>query len=223
MEGNRFEEGDGADTPPEAEQERTPDNNRRRDLLKGGVAGSVLFTLSGRPAWANNCSESGRMSGNLSSGHEPCNGGEGCSPGFWTQAGWDQWHEELSKQALFGEVFRVDPFGATLGDVILRQARPEDDFTDDPEWGGRYADKLKDWGRQVVAALQNAASYVDFDLTLLELEDKVYTDYQQALYQGTAQDAREIIVRSQEELDAMNNQGCPLDAGFSRSMGAWRN
>jgi hypothetical protein len=160
------------------------------------------------------------MSGNLSSGHEPCNGGEGCSVSFWLGEGLGQWHEELQWGVAFGEVFRVDPFGASLGKVIQGQAAPRDDLTADPDWGGKYADELRKWGPQVVAALQNAASSVDFELTLLELEDKVVTDYTLAR-SGSAQGGVRVIQRSCRELETMNGLECPLARGFPRPLRPW--
>mgnify|MGYP006280704717 CR=1 FL=1 len=193
----------------------------RRHFLKGAAAGTVLFSLAGRPAWANNCSESGRMSGNLSGGEEACNGGEGCSTGFWSGPGWDQWHEDLRPGALFSDVFRADPFepGATLGQVIQGQAGvKENGLTGDPDFGEQYSDHLKRWGEQLVAALQNAASPVDFGMTVLEVDSLAYNNYQIASRQTDAKQAKDVIERSQSYFQARNRKYCPLDAGFSANL-----
>lgn len=57
-------------------------NQKRRKLAKAGLgAGAVMATLASRPVFANACSISGMMSGNVSHpGQQPC---QGCTPGYW--------------------------------------------------------------------------------------------------------------------------------------------
>lgn len=188
--------------PEEAGTGTQSQRNGRRGFLKGAAAGSVLFSVSGRPAWANNCSMSGMMSGNLSTQEEPCDGGEGCSPGFWkTHPG--LWHDQFPPT----DSFKWGPFkGSTLWEVINKSAEPEGTFTDDKQ----FALALKNWGFHVVAAVQNASTTVDFGMTVFELEDKVSKDWKEAQRQINAELAKEVIEASKDELDALNNQGCPL-------------
>ena len=56
----------------------------RRRLTGAGLGVSAIFTLASRPVWANQCTLSGMMSGNLSSpAAQAC---AGCTPGYWKQS-----------------------------------------------------------------------------------------------------------------------------------------
>jgi hypothetical protein len=58
--------------------------NSRRGLIKKAAAGSALFaTVSARPVWAGQCSLSGTLSGNVSTGTDICRDFFGYSPGGW--------------------------------------------------------------------------------------------------------------------------------------------
>ncbi|MFT4937518.1 MAG: hypothetical protein ACI88A_000535 [Paraglaciecola sp.] len=60
--------------------------NARRGLIKKAAAGSALFaTVSSRPVWAGQCSLSGTLSGNVSTGTDMCTDFEGYSPGGWKE------------------------------------------------------------------------------------------------------------------------------------------
>lgn len=57
----------------------------RRRFLIGGSAVPVVLTLSGRTAFADNCTYSGAMSGNLSN-QRTSSCAKGLSPGYWKAA-----------------------------------------------------------------------------------------------------------------------------------------
>ncbi len=61
--------------------EDAPVNASRRRLTGGALGVAAVFTLASRPVWANQCSISGMMSGNLSKPKEPACAG--CTPGYW--------------------------------------------------------------------------------------------------------------------------------------------
>ena len=65
---------------PDASSSPAADSARRRfTAVLGG--GAVILTLAGKPVWANQCTVSGMMSGNLSAPKStPC---QGCTPGYW--------------------------------------------------------------------------------------------------------------------------------------------
>lgn len=166
----------------------------RRRFMRGAGAGSVVaLSLLARPAWARNCSYSGRMSGNLSAqDDEPC-GGEGRSPGYWKNHA-IEWHDQWPTSMLFYDAFGVDAFpGRTLGEVIWAEnglSVPEDG-------DARYVNMLTQLGVQAVAALQNAATPVSYLMTVAE----VVESFRQAYSTGDA--ARMEITKN--SFDQLNN------------------
>ena len=55
--------------------------NRRRQLITALTLSPIALTLASRPAWANGCSVSAQLSGNLS--HQGTIGCAGFTPGYW--------------------------------------------------------------------------------------------------------------------------------------------
>jgi hypothetical protein len=193
----------------------------RRRFLGGATAtGLVAFTVVGRPAWANGCSLSAQMSGNTSAqmDSEPC-GGEGLSPGFWKNHTSD-WHSEFPPSMLFASAFGVNAFsGSTLYDVISLQASRDKDSSGDffetskssgsseeqTNWAkkqAQYNNALRTLGMHAVAALQNAASPLRYDLTVTEVQ----LSFEKA-YNSGKRDEMEI---TKTQLDRLNNQGGTL-------------
>lgn len=199
-------------------------NETRRKLTKAGIASvPVMLTLSSRPVWARSCSVSGQMSGNLSDANEePC-GGQGCTPGFWKTHSFSHWSPQFPPDELFMTVFGVDAFpGLSLYEVInLRCA----DLNDGPildmvglpgscffmapppvaiqERQVRQA--IIQLGFHAVAALQNAATEVSYDLTVMQVTDMFAAAYS-SCSKASIEDLKDI-------LDTYNNQGCPFGGG----------
>jgi hypothetical protein len=67
------------DDVPDTTQDESIDASRRR-LTGAALGATAVFTLASQPVWANQCSISGMMSGNLSAPKVTC---EGCTPGYW--------------------------------------------------------------------------------------------------------------------------------------------
>lgn len=101
----------------QGETQASVDEGRRRLGKAALVATPVLYSLTGRSAWARNCTLSGQLSGNLSDQGPDC-GGEGCSSDFWRNHT-GQWHHLLQPHQMFVDVFGVDAFpGKSLHDVV---------------------------------------------------------------------------------------------------------
>jgi hypothetical protein len=126
---------------------------------------------------------------------EPPSGGEGCTPGFWRQPHhFDSWVGHAPSD-LFGDVF----------DLPGALDRPEHN-TNPASVSLLDALKLKGGGvnalmRHAVAALLNAASGdVSYDLT----EAQVISKFNAAIGGGD-------VEATKDELEAFNEQGCPLN------------
>ncbi len=184
------------------------DGATRRRLLKGGLIGApVILTQYGRPAWAGGCSESAMASENMSDVVQ-CEG-EGCSEQFWKQ-NTHLWHPQYGPSTEFSEIFLITAYyaqntfvGATLEEVI----RGECDPVVPAGCEGNCEPELLHLGKQAVAALQNAACDVKYDLDVLT----VIAKFVQAYQSNKASDIQ--IVK--EELYYLNNQICPLDGSSS--------
>jgi hypothetical protein len=66
---------------PPAQPEEVDES--RRKLAGSALGVAAVFTLGSRPVWANQCTISGMMSGNLSQPKGPACAG--CTPGYWRQ------------------------------------------------------------------------------------------------------------------------------------------
>ena len=118
----------------------------------------------------------------------PPRGGQGCTPGYWRQDHhFDSWVGYLPTQ-YFSSVFANAFPGKTLAQVVAT--------------GGGGLNAL---GRHTVAALLNASvsSGVSFDLTT----QQVITAFNTAYASGNATRIEEL----KNQLDMLNNQGCPLN------------
>lgn len=186
---------------PDSEVEDAPESrgssvseNSRRHFITGTAAGGIVaMTIVGRPAWARNCSYSGRLSGNLSAqDDEPC-GGEGLSPGYWKNH-LSEWHELWPPNMLFVNAFEVDAFpGKTLREVIWG-----DTGLTSPEDGSEnLVNLVTALGFQAVAALQNAATPVSYLLTVAE----VVASFKNAYLSG---DPGQIEL-TKDDFDTLNN------------------
>jgi len=99
---------ESSNTPPEATQDDSIDQSRRK--LNGAALGvAAVFTLASRPVWANQCSISGMASGNLSGPQVTC---AGCTPGYWKQCQHlDSWAAtSFSPDDVFNTVFTVGAY-----------------------------------------------------------------------------------------------------------------
>lgn len=110
-------------------------------------------------------------------------GGEGCTPGYWKQTHhFDSWVGYAPGDS-YDTVFGVtSSFGGTLLDALKR--------------GGGKENAL---GRHAVAALLNATSSVDYDLTKAQVIQAVQDAYASDDFNGVKGD-----------LEELNEQGCPL-------------
>jgi hypothetical protein len=195
-------------------------NSGRRQFVKGvAVATPILMSVASRPVWARNCSLSGQLSGNLSDQDGiPCNG-EGCTPGFWGQQGYrsNSYHPKFPAYMLFYDAFGRDAFpGKTLLEVVSSKFQ-------DPEMNVPLtcdqlstlsnntnkkvcANMLRELGAQSVAALQNAASPMKYDLDV----ETVIRSFQKSYDAGTAL----AMEDTKNAFDQFNNQFCPLPYGL---------
>ena len=191
-------------TEPE-KQAAGPRKVSRRRFTGVGVGSPLLLSLASRPVWARNCSESGVLSGNLSEANDPECGGEGCSPGYWKNHT-SRWHHNYPPHATFDSVFEVfNVFGsATLLQVI--RAQDKKGIRGTVPGGCAPVDGCENMinalGRHSVAALQNAATPISFDLTVPE----VIASFQMAYTSGNLQQ----METTKNSLDTLNNQFCPL-------------
>ena len=178
----------------------------RRRLLKGIVATTpVILSVTSRPVLAiRNCSESGQLSGNNSGDTRLCEG-EGCSGNSW-KTHLNNFHPNYPSTAIFDTVFGITLFGsATLGEVINKSAAPSRTCDD-----GTKA-KVKKFGKQAVAALQNAATEVRFDLTVADVLLTVQNAYTGALLSNGKLDCSTLNTTT-KALRTLNNQApqnCP--------------
>jgi hypothetical protein len=192
-------------------------NQSRRRLTGAGLGVSAIFTLASQPVWANQCTISGMMSGNLSrpSG-PPC---AGCTPGYWGQCQHlDSWVPTGFKTTdVFNTVFGVTEYKDssnheyTLLEVLglTGDGNCDKDTTQPncsthphgPAIGKIGCDPVSvNLGFHAVAALLNAAHPgVNYGYTsgeLITLFKNNYLSNSKAL---------------KDTLDRLNNRGCPLN------------
>ena len=128
------------------------------------------------------------------------------------------WHKEFPPERLFEDVFGVNPFSPdnpTLYQVIDKYVGPNDPF--EP--------LVLVLGFHAVAALQNAATSVSFDLTVADVIFMVSNAY--ITYSNTSNTSKKkyileqnileqnileqnILEQVKDELNFLNNQGCPF-------------
>ena len=195
---------------PAGEARPDPEASGRRGFLRGVVTATpAILTVAGRPAWANRCTHSGNLSGNLSGANdEPC-AGEGCSPGFWVTHS-NLWHAEFGPTRLFLDVFGVDAYpGLTLFDVIARTDFGLGGFAARCGVSGNKEKNTKNLllslGFHTVAALENAANAVRYELTVADVQRTFLTAYQSC--------SLDKIEETKDALDRLNNRYCPLPWG----------
>ncbi|MDH5691494.1 MAG: hypothetical protein OEZ47_00160 [Gammaproteobacteria bacterium] len=218
---NKFSESKRENEVTKEQATEKVDLSKRRFAKSSLLAAPVVMTLANKPAWANKCTLSGQLSGNLShqDEDEKC-GGEGCSPGYW-KTHLDSWHSMLPPEALFDTVFQTSAFpGRTLLEIVsvedddgIRGEPPAGcsfDYDNDGDHhngghhkGSNYHSMLRQLGFHSVAALQNAATTVSFDLTV----EEVIASFQNAWESCNL----ELMEEAKNSLDFLNNQYCPLN------------
>jgi len=173
--------------------------------LKGIVASApVIISITSRPVLAGgSCTVSGQMSGNTSDA-VVC-AGEGCTPGFWKQDHhYHYWHKDYKPDVLFGDVFGTQVFrDKTLAEVINKDVDPGVDIETFFCTDGRknLRNMMIILGFHAVAALQNAATSVKFDVDVQWLIDSVY----EAMTSRNCSDIEAL----KNTLAGFNEQGCP--------------
>ncbi|MFP5382055.1 MAG: hypothetical protein ACLGG4_07300 [Gammaproteobacteria bacterium] len=189
---------DMADLTPE-HQDTTPGttstepaNPSRRKLTGAALGATAVFTLSSRPVWANQCSISGMMSGNLSKPQVVC---EGCTPGYWkVPPHFDSWAATgFNTTDTFNAVFGVTQYVRSNGTpYTLLEVMVELNGNGDP-----ISPNL---GFHAVAALLNAAHPdVNFGYTAGEL----ITLFQNNYLTNSA--------GLKDSLEMLNERECPLN------------
>ena len=161
--------------------------DRRRFIKRAIVAAPFILTVTSRPVWAANCTMSGQLSGNISgAAGEECCGGEGCSVEFW-EGNYGNWHYAYQHSCVFDSVFGTNVFGTdTLGDVISKNGE----------------NGVKRLGREAVAALQNSATHISYDLQVCVVIDMVGS-----AFAGNNEEIKELA----DQLNVLNTQSlsCP--------------
>ena len=181
-----------------------PDGSRRR-FTRAGLVVPVIMTLSSRPVWARNCTDSAVLSGNLSDIDEfgEC-GGEGCSADFWAAASDQQYGINHGANRSFESVFITNAFpGKTLRDVVTG-VLPADTSAPAACNSTDCQTALVLFGQQIVAALENASTAVAFELTVSDVIDQFNLIYSGATAPSDFEDAAILLA------DNFNNRTCPL-------------
>jgi hypothetical protein len=176
---------------PSTPQDDAVDHSRRK-LTGAALGASAIFTLTSRPVWANECTISGMMSGNLSSpAAAAC---EGCTPGFWKQKQHlDAWNPTGFKT--------TDPFNQVFGctQYCKRDGKPYTLLEVMKELNGSSDPLATNLGFHAVAALLNAAHpNVEYGYSTGD----IITLFQNNLHRPGA---------LKDSLDTLNNRGCPLN------------
>ena len=182
-----------------------PEFSSRRRVLKTAVkAAPIILTVSSRPVWARNCTLSGQLSGNLSDQSGEC-AGEGCTPGYWKNHP-QSWHPEIPESLIFDTVFGTNVFpGLTLGQVIGLCGSTKISKANINIICSKCENLMIRLGFHAVAALQNAATDVKYDLAVEDVLLEVKAAYLSA--------SKFQIEAMKNRLDGLNNQYCPGGGG----------
>jgi len=179
------------DVLSEGSKNDTIDTSRRK-LTGTALGAAAVFTLASRPVWANQCTISGMMSGNLSAPKGPAC--QGCTPGYWKQPqhldSWIGYKPTDKFNSVFGVTQYVKPDGTpyTLLEVLQLLNGSGDPIS-------------TNLGFHAVAALLNAAnSSVNFGYTAGE----IITLFQTNL-------APNKCAALKDALAMLNERGCPLN------------
>jgi hypothetical protein len=188
-------------------------------VLRSGLASTpLILTIASRPVWGINCTLSGQLSGNLSDqqNQQMC-AGEGLSPNFW-KAHPELWHYNFPPQMPFSSVFGVNAFVEALGQPLslysvikftgvnlnLKKNAGILNFVLVPceiqeELKQQFQIAVIQLGFQSVAALQNAATAVKYNLNVKEVIDTFNLNY------ASCNAAK--VEMAANSLDFLNNQG----------------
>lgn len=207
-------EGSAPKSPAEESGSDSKFRRDRRKLLGVGATGTVLAVLHSRAAFGSgyynggdgNILHSTNFSGCSLTGNNPdCSGG-GLTPGFWKQYQHKRfWHPSFPPDAKFDQVFGVEVWGYDkLFDVINDEDGDgiKSDYVDSFGILGGGGDNVR--GKvailcvHAVAALQNAATPIPYDLSVAEVISQV----------GSVLAARNLseIESLKNDLDFFNNQ-----------------
>ena len=167
--------------------------DRRRFIKRAIIAAPFILTVTSRPVWANTCTISGQMSGNLSDQNYDC--GEGCSPGFWKK------HEEewmgYSPADTYGGIFGVS---FLLGDLTFHNV-----FS---LCKGGVTDGHLQLAFHAVAALLNAAhTAVEFIYEPSQVISYVWRVYNDS---SSLPPGYNTVEGLKDHFDKLNNQGSGL-------------
>lgn len=184
-------EGNSLSEPVAEASPQTIDVSRRR-LTGAGLGVSAIFTLASRPVWANQCTLSGMMSGNLSAPTvEAC---AGCTPGYWKQK------QHLISWERTG--FKpTDPFNKIFGftQYLKKNGTPYTLLEVMQELNGNGDPISTNLGFHAVAALLNAAHpAVNYGYTAGEII-------------AMCQKNISTPAKLKDSLAMMNERGCPLN------------
>lgn len=184
-------EGNSLPEPAADTSTKSIDKSRRR-LTGAGLGVSAIFTLASRPVWANQCTLSGMMSGNLSAPIvEAC---AGCTPGYWKQnQHLDSWERTGFKT--------TDPFNKVFGftQYLKNNGTPYTLLEVMRELNGSGDPISTNLGFHAVAALLNAAHpAVNYGYTAGEII-------------SMCQKNISTPGKLKDSLAMMNERGCPLN------------
>jgi len=180
------------DAPSESLKNDVIDTSRRK--LTGTALGvAAVFTLASRPVWANQCTISGMMSGNLSAPKGPAC--EGCTPGYWK--------EDVHLDSWVATGFRTtDKFNTVFGvtQYVKSDGTPYTLLEVMRNLNGNGDPISTNLGFHAVAALLNAAhSSVNYGYTSGEIIILFRNNYSS---NGAA---------LKDSLAMLNERGCPLN------------
>ncbi|MGD8939792.1 MAG: hypothetical protein PVJ72_10460 [Gammaproteobacteria bacterium] len=199
----------GAEDSSDTQIQEDGQSQSRRKFIKGAATATpIILSVASRPVWARNCSLSGQLSGNLSDQNDPVCAGEGCSTTFWMDsANLNMYHPKFPPTMLFLDAFGRDAFpGKTLLQVIQKDLKNPDIAT---PFGCTPASTCRDTllglGVQAVAAIQNSASPIQYNLDV----ETVILSFQKSFDAGTVAAWQDTLTA----FETFNNQNCPMLSG----------
>jgi hypothetical protein len=140
--------------------------------------------------------------------HTYCQG-EGLSPGYWANHTSEYWHN-YPATSMFNDVFRVNVFTPDIQIVNAFEANGSQNHNIHiPSWANMDKSKKKQWCtsvydlcNQIVAALQNAATDIKYDLNPWQVIESFKYAYEQDSFIGSTTSMDNL----KNQLDILNNQ-----------------